>query len=229
MTHLSIVIPVLNEQENIIPLIQRLASTFAPLPYQYEIIFIDDHSIDCTVEKITQQKKYYPISLHTKKGEKGKAQSLIEGFSHAQYEFVCMIDADLQYPPEAIPAMLEKIIHGKDIVVARRKRIDISLRRKIVSASYLFFCDTLLHRLHCDIQSGLKVFRKEILDTISLDPSPWTFDLEFLLKARNAGYTITNHPIIFSERKNGTSKVTPVTAVQIGWTAIKYKFFSCKN
>ena len=96
-----------------------------------------------------------------------------------------MIDADLQYPPEAIPEMMNNINFGVDVVVANRKENHVSLRRKIISRAFNLFFAKYLHGLHVDVQSGLKVFKKEVVERISLHPSQWTFDLEFLLKAKN--------------------------------------------
>src|SRR5690242_5673679 len=118
---LSIVIPVWNEEGNIASLINRIHQSLSYEEIIYELIFIDDHSTDQTRKEIKKFAKHYPVSLFSKQGKKGKAQSLLEGFSYAQYPYICMIDADLQYPPEEIPAMLAKIQAGADVVVANRK------------------------------------------------------------------------------------------------------------
>src|SRR5205823_1855719 len=113
--------PTRNEEGNILPLIERIDKALTLKNISYEIIFIDDHSTDNTQTIISGFSSSYPITLHMKKGIIGKAQSLIEGFSYAKYDIICMIDADLQYPPEAIPPMMEKITKGNaDIVVANR-------------------------------------------------------------------------------------------------------------
>jgi len=136
-----------------------------------------------------------------------------------------MIDADLQYPPEAIPEMVKKLKKGADIVVANRKENNTATKRKIISSVYLFFFGKFMHNFDCDIQSGLKVFKKELIERLPLTPSPWAFDLEFLIKARNAGYVIASYDVLFSKRQSGRSKIGLISAsFQIGWTAIKYKF-----
>lgn len=141
MKNISIIIPVLNEQDNIQVLVERLNKTLSSHSITYEIIFIDDNSTDHTREIIQGLFQTYPtIRVHVKKGVKGKAQSLSEGFAYAIYNTICMIDGDLQYPPEAILEMMKTIECGKaDIVIANRKEKRTGLSRKIISNIYNFF------------------------------------------------------------------------------------------
>lgn len=225
----SVVIPTLNEAGNIESLIRRLRRAFEDAALVGEIIFVDDHSTDDTcqiIEKLqAEYRDTFLITLYEKQGKRGKAASLIEGFGYAKHETIAMIDADLQYPPEAIPAMVEKLSHGADIVVANRTLHDTNVLRSFLSKSFVFFFARLLHDLHCDSQSGLKVFRKKILREVILDPTPWTFDMEFLLSARNYGYVIDTVDISFSDRYAGVSKLNPFAAIfEIGWSAIKLKW-----
>ena len=225
----SVVIPTLNEAGNIESLARRLKRAFEDGTLAGEVIFVDDHSTDDTRQVIEKlQAEYgetFPIALYMKQGKRGKAQSLIEGFGYARYETVVMIDADLQYPPEAIPAMAEKLSHGADIIVANRVLYDTNVMRSFLSKTFVFFFARLLHDLRCDSQSGLKVFRKKILREVILDPTPWTFDMEFLLSARNCGYVIDTADITFSDRYAGTSKLNPFSAIfEIGWSAIRLKW-----
>lgn len=222
---LSIIVPTYNEEGNISSLIKRLDKAFTKNHIEYEIIIIDDHSTDQTREVISLLPKRYPIFLFTKMGKKGKAYSLIEGLQKARYDYCSIIDADLQYPPEYMPLMLSELKNGFDVVVAERKEKRTSIIRKVFSYSFKTIFGKLLHGLDCDVQSGLKVFKKEIIDRISLNPTPWTFDLEFLLKARDAGYKITTKEIMFEERYKGQSKVKLLATIfEIGLSAIKLKF-----
>ena len=205
--NISIIVPTYNEQGNIIPLVHRIDQSLQANNIAYEIIFVDDHSVDQTREVIVQMAKVFPITLLVKSGERGKAQSIIEGTKQAQYDIICMIDGDLQYPPEAIPEMVSSVENTADIVVANRAVSYTSALRKIMSKSFFFFFGRLLHGLSVDVQSGLKVFRKSIMQEITISPSAWTFDLELLKKANDAGYVISSVPIIFAQRKYGETKV----------------------
>lgn len=222
---LSIIIPTYNEAENIPHLISRISSTLSG-SVVFEIIVIDDHSTDNTRGIVTTLKEKFPIQLFMKKGKPGKAYSLLEGFSYAKGESFCIIDADLQYPPEAITQMHRKILDNKaDIVVANRTEYQAGHLRKLFSRVFSLFFVRFLHHLSVDAQSGLKVFRKETIQRYKIDPSAWTFDLEFLLKAREAGYKIVTVPIRFYERTAGKTKVALLkTTFEIGWSAIIMRF-----
>lgn len=226
----SIVIPTWNEEGNIRTLVEEIHRALSAASITYEIIFIDDYSTDQTLSEIYILMDKYPVSVHLKKLQKGKSQSLIEGFSYANYPVICMIDADLQYSPLAIPAMVTKVYEGEsDIVIANRIHHRTKKIRKLMSQTFRRLFIKGLHGLPYDVQSGLKVFRKEIVERISINPSPWTFDLDFLLSATNAGYTITSHDIRFRNRFSGNSKIGVLqSSVQIGREAIKAKFRSPK-
>ncbi len=222
---ISIIIPVVNEERNIKPLVERTDLALKSREIKYELIFIDDRSTDNTVRILKKLQKEYPISVYEKKGKKGKAYSLIEGFARAKYELVAMIDADLQYPPEAIPAMVEKIDEKISIVVANRVKSTTSILRRLVSRMFLIPFGKFLHGFDCDVQSGLKVFKREIVERIKLNPGPWSFDLEFLVKARNAAYKVDSVDIVFDKRHNEKAKISLIpAALEIGISALKLKF-----
>ncbi|MBM2818066.1 MAG: glycosyl transferase family 2 [Parcubacteria group bacterium] len=226
---ISILIPTLNEEGNISKLVERIGDSLRVGNIGYEIIFIDDHSTDGTINSIERISSLYPVSWHMKKGRKGKAHSLIEGFEYAKYDLLAMIDADLQYPPEAIPKMAQKIIDGADIVIANRIVSHKSFSRKIASRFFSLFFGKLLHSLDYDVQSGLKLFRRQIVREIKINPSPWTFDLEFLINARNAGYEIKSIDIIFEDRHSGKSKIHFFKSIyEIGINALSLKLRGIK-
>lgn len=223
MQKISLVIPTLNEEATIPTLVERIHQVCSSHQIQYEIIFIDDHSTDTTFSVIQKLSSLYPITLRLKKGKIGKAFSLLEGFSLAKYPFVGMIDADLQYPPEALVQMIDKLTDS-DIVVANRVYKNVSFQRKILSKIHHSICDRWLHQITCDVQSGLKVFKKEIIERVNVSPSPWTFDLEFLLQARDAGYSLATISIPFSQRTSGFSKVALLqTSLELFFSSVRLK------
>jgi dolichol-phosphate mannosyltransferase len=157
---LSIVIPTYNEKENISNLIKRIDWRLSIEDIRYEIIFIDDHSTDGTENEIIKHAYRYPVKFYLKKGKKGKAHSLLEGFDKVVYPNIAIIDADLQYPPEVLPSMLH-LLRKNDIVVARRNIRKTSLIRNILSRGFMTVFAKKLHGIDTDVQSGLKVFRKK--------------------------------------------------------------------
>lgn len=224
MNKISIIVPVWNEAKNIRTLVDQIDDSMQNNKITYEVIFIDDRSSDGSADIIAQLPKNFPVKQFSKIGNQGKAFSLIEGFGHAKYDIICMIDADLQYPPRAIPQMIEMINEGADMVVGNRQKYSAGPLRKFISKSFNFFFVRMLHGFDVDAQSGLKVFRKSIVEHIKLNPSSWTFDLELLVKARNAGYVIESLDISFNKRHAGNSKISMLTSsYEIGLNAMKLK------
>src|SRR3990167_1133423 len=113
MTNLDIIVPLKNEAPNIKPLVERISTALSKAKIAYRLILVDDRSTDDTVEQVNKLINNYPIILHKKRGKPGKAYCILEGAKLAQSENLAMLDADLQYPPEIIPQMLEKLaVHG---------------------------------------------------------------------------------------------------------------------
>lgn len=218
-------IPVWNEEKNVWALTERLDLALRGQKIDYELIFIDDHSTDKTCQIIKSLAKRYPLSHYLKKGNKGKAHSLLEGFTYARYNLIGVIDGDLQYPPEAIPQMMAKIKAGADIVVANRQHYQDSRFRKILSKGFRLGFGKFVFGLNHDIQAGLKVFKKEVLGVVELQlASGWAFDLEFLHKANEAGFKIENQDIVFHPRAQGRSKVKFLkTAWELGVSALQLR------
>ena len=202
---ISIVIPTCNERKNVNDLSHRLVDSLEQAGLQYELLFVDDHSNDGTPEYLNSLANQFPIKVLSKQGKKGKAFSLLEGFQKADGDVIAMIDADQQYPPESIPEMVKKL-EEFDIVVANRKTRHVSTTRNYLSQLYTFIFGKMLLGLSVDVQSGLKVFNKQVLHNLRLNPTPWGFDYEFLYKAKRMRWQIGQVDTVFNERIYGTDK-----------------------
>jgi glycosyltransferase involved in cell wall biosynthesis len=226
-TAISVVVPTYNEAANVVPLVKRIAKTMKQAGITYEVVFIDDRSDDSTPDIIRSLKKSYPVRVYTKQGTKGKAYSLIEGFAKAKYQLICMIDGDLQYPPEAIPGMSTLLSREEaDIIQTRRVDNNTSRLRKLSTKTFNFVFAQMLFGIKFDTQSGLKLFKKEILTKVDLQPGAWTFDLDFLVKSMQHGYKVVSYDIVFSERLHGEAKISVFTAASemaIDSVKLKYK------
>lgn len=229
MRKLDVIIPVKNEAENVRELVIRLDQALSGNKVRYKAIFVDDHSTDSTVSLLEEMAKQYPIEIHEKKGKPGKAYSILEGAQHTTSDYVAMIDGDLQYPPEALPEMLELTPrHG--MVVANRTNNSASKLRKFVSAANRMVIGRFLLGMKCDVQSGLKVFHRSIIEQVDRSQvAAWAIDMPLLYTARELGYDITCVDITFSDRKAGASKVSLIrTSKEIAVSAMKLKLASKK-
>lgn len=229
MGQLDVIIPVKNEAENVQKLVERLDKSLSHAQITYRLIFVDDSSSDSTLNLLDSLAKSYPIIIHQKQGRPGKAFSIIEGARLASSEYVAMIDGDLQYPPEVLPSMFA-LTPANAIVVANRKIHHTSQVRRTVSRVNRHLFGKLLFGIPADIQSGLKIFRKDLLqylDDQSVDA--WTLDLPLLHTAKELGLSIGSIDIEFLPRNGGSSKLRIWSATaQISMRALKIKLGSPK-
>ncbi|MBI2029379.1 glycosyltransferase [Candidatus Gottesmanbacteria bacterium] len=227
MTTISIIVPVKNEEKNIQVLLDRIDKTFKKTHYSYRVIFIDDRSLDNTQKEIDRLSRQYPIKFFIKQGKLGKAFSILEGVEKVDTDYFVMLDADLQYAPETIPLMIEKV--EKDplvgVVVANRKVYKSSFFRRFASRANKLIFGSLLFGLHTDIQSGLKLVKTEIVSHVNKTTVyPWALDIPLLYTAVQLGFKIDSVDITFERRKNGNSKISFLrTSYEIAKGAIKLR------
>ncbi len=166
---ISIVVPLLNEQDNIGPLYKQITQNLAG-KYNYETIFIDDGSSDNSFTVLSElQKADNKIRVIRFRKNFGQTAALAAGFAHARGSIIVAIDADLQNDPADIPEMIKKLDEGFDVVSGwRKKRHDNAITRLIPSkiANWLIAKITRV-KLH-DFGCTLKAYRKEVLDETKL-------------------------------------------------------------
>lgn len=138
---ICIIIPVHNEQENILPLTHRIMATIHPLEkYFFEILFVDDGSRDNTILEIENLiEKKLPVGYVQLSRNFGHQYALEAGFALANADAVITMDGDLQHPPEEITRMIEKFESGADIVQMQRKNVGEDFKGKLSVSFYTFF------------------------------------------------------------------------------------------
>ena len=165
----SVVVPLLNEQDNIRSLYEQITQTLAG-KYEYEVIFIDDGSTDNSFTVLAGlQKADAKVRVIRFRKNFGQTAALSAGFDHSRGKIIIAIDADLQNDPADIPKMIEKLHEGFDVVSGwRKKRYDNAITRLIPSriANWLIVKITGV-KLH-DFGCTLKAYRREILEQINL-------------------------------------------------------------
>jgi glycosyltransferase involved in cell wall biosynthesis len=161
---ISIVVPLLNEQDNIGPLYEQITQNLTD-KYNYEAIFVDDGSNDNSFKILGNlQKSDNRVRVIRFRKNFGQTPALAAGFAHARGDIIVAIDADLQNDPADIPAMVEKLDEGFDVVSGwRKKRHDNAITRLIPSkiANWLIAKITRV-KLH-DFGCTLKAYRREVL------------------------------------------------------------------
>lgn len=204
---LSIVIPLLNEEESLEELYHWIASVMQSNDFVYELIFIDDGSTDNSWKVIESLASGDP----SVKGIRflknfGKSQALHAGFKAAGGDVVITMDADLQDNPEEIPAMVNRIREdGYDMVSGwKKKRYDSVLMKNLPSKLFNWAArKTSGVRLH-DFNCGLKAFRKEVIKNIEVSGEMHRY---IPVLAKNAGFSKIGEQIVQHQaRKYGKTK-----------------------
>lgn len=205
---ISVVIPVLNEEENIEELHRKTKEKLVQLGEPYEIIFVDDGSTDNTFTKLKQLK---PIKIVKLQKNFGQTSAMDAGFSAAEGEIVVTMDGDLQNDPEDIPVLVKKIREGYDVVSGWRKNRQDSIGRKLLSywGNKITYKVTGLY-LH-DYACAIKAYRKEILKDVHLYGEMHVFLPAYLY---GRGAKVTEIPVNHHGRKSGVSKHTFMKAVK---------------
>ncbi|MBS7642715.1 MAG: glycosyltransferase family 2 protein [Candidatus Bathyarchaeia archaeon] len=211
MVKLSVVIPTYMEAENIGLLLVRLRDTLESI--DHEVIVVDDDSPDGTADIAEEYGRWYRnVRVIRRTGVRGLASAIIEGISKAYGSYIVVMDADMQHPPELIPTMLAKAEDGYDVVVASRyvrgggvSRW--SIGRRIVSRLATLIARIAIPRVRVlrDPLSGFFLFRKGILEGVSIDPESCKILVEIVAKARDV--RIYELPYRFQPRYRGRSKL----------------------
>ncbi|MBP7740588.1 glycosyltransferase [Candidatus Woesebacteria bacterium] len=224
MKNLDIIIPVKDEVETLEELVKRISSAFKDSGIKYQNIFIDDHSTDGTFQKLNQLKKNYPITIVKKHGKPGKAFSILEGSQIATSSYIAVIDADLQYPPESLIDLIKET-ELSGLVVGKRKYNGSKKFRHLISRSAKLFLGKFLFKFKYDVLSGVKVFKKDILEQIKVeDITPSSLDVPLLDTALELGYSISEVEIEFQDRKNKNHNNNRLkNAIEITKSAINYR------
>ena len=207
----SVIIPTLNEGENIADLLIRLHQALTQHAIVYEVIVVDDHSTDNTVAAAVSvaKEKNLPVRVLTKRGRRGKSFSLMEGFAAARYDVMAMMDGDLQHPPEVLVDMLS-CLADSDLVVADRRGGPNDLHLRGLMSLVFTFLVRVLFGIDTDIESGLKVFHRNVYEGLPINPGQWGFDLHLVTQAVRNGHALHNMPFTVQKRTAGKSKVKPV-------------------
>ena len=234
MTTLSVVIPAYNEESGIAEIIQRVLAVQGDLNKagvdNLELLVVDDGSKDQTAQItriLENQSEALRLICHPE--NRGYGAALKTGFSEAQGEFIGFLDADGTYPPEYFPQLCESALNGSDLVIGSRMvgaESQMPITRRVGN---FFFARlvSLLGRQHItDSASGMRVFKKEVLEKISPLPDGLNLTPVMSTKAIHEDVEMSEVPIPYSERV-GRSKLSVVRdgslfLQSIIWTVLTY-------
>ena len=205
--NISVVIPLLNEQESLTELYDWIAKVMQSNHFSYEIIFIDDGRTDdsWTIIEQLSNKDANVKGIRFLKNF-GKSQALHAGFEKAQGDVIITMDADLQDNPEEIPELYNMIVNDKFDLVSgwKKKRYDSVISKNLPSKLFNWAARrTSGVKLH-DFNCGLKAYKKDVVKNIDVNGEMHRY---IPVLAKNAGFTkITEKVVLHQARKYGTTK-----------------------
>jgi len=212
--NLSVVVPVFNEVENVRHLCEKLHEVLSKIGRSYEIVLVDDGSMDGTWEKMRETVRGKPgFRLIRLRRNFGQTAAMSAGMHEARGDVIVTLDADLQNDPEDIPLLLERIDKGFDVVSGWRKdRKDKAISRLLPSmaANKLISRVTGVH-LH-DYGCTLKAYRREVLDNIELygDMHRFIPALASRVGCKVDEVVVRHYPRRFGKSKYGLSRIVKV-------------------
>ena len=207
---ISIVVPLLNEEQSLGELADQITKALAKTSYSYEILFIDDGSTDRSWEIVEQlAEKHVEIQGIRLRRNYGKSDALQTGFDRSSGRFVVTMDADLQDDPNEIPAMIEKLENGADLVSGWKKKrhdpISKTIPSRFFNAVTRWVTGIKLHDFNC----GLKAYRKEVVENITLYGEMHRY-VPLLAKWEGFGrieeQVVQHHPRKYGNTKFGISR-----------------------
>ena len=213
---ISIVIPVYNEEENVPILYERLKEVLDSLPYDYEIIFVNDGSTDRTgeiLEEIAQKDKRVKVIEFARNF--GQTPAMVAGMDYATGDVIITMDGDLQNDPKDIPRLLEKIEEGYDVVSGWRKnRKDAAVSRKLPSKIANWLIGKLTGVKIHDYGCTLKAYRSDVIKRVRLYGELHRFIPALASTVTSVDRIIEipveHHPRIYGKSKYGISRTFKV-------------------
>lgn len=232
-----VIIPTYNEKENIENIIRKVFS----LDGGFDILIIDDGSPDGTAAIVKRLQQEFPERLHMigRPGKLGLGTAYITGFKWSidkGYDYTFEMDADFSHNPEDLPRLYQACKDGADLAIGSRYCDGISvinwpIGRIIMSYYASVYVRTVLGMKVYDCTAGFKCYSNKVLRTIDLDKvemKGYGFQIEMKYTTYKLGFKITEVPIIFVNRKAGTSKMSGGIFGEAFWGVLKLRFRKLK-
>jgi dolichol-phosphate mannosyltransferase len=212
-----VIIPTYNEKENIEKIIRKVFS----LSYSFELLIIDDGSPDGTATIVKKLQLEFPNQLHLEErsGKLGLGTAYIHGFKWAlerNFEYIFEMDADFSHNPEDLIRLREACVNGADVAIGSRYIKGVNVVNWPMGRVLMSYFASMYVRLITginiqDATAGFKCYRRKVLETIPMDKIKfvgYAFQIEMKFTAIKYGFNVVEVPIIFTDRTEGTSKMS---------------------
>ncbi len=218
MNERLVIIPTYNEIENIDSIIDAVFN----LPLDVHLLIVDDNSPDGTGKRIKELQNKYTVNLHLleRTGKLGLGTAYILGFQWAikkGYLYICEMDADFSHNPEDLPRLFNACQHDSaDMAIGSRyisgvNVVNWPMSRVLISYFASVYVRLITRMKVRDATAGFVCYRSAVLEVIKLDNikfKGYAFQIEMKFKAWKYGFNLVELPIIFTDRREGTSKMS---------------------
>ena len=228
-----VIIPTYNEVENA----EKIIRAVLALPEGFEILIIDDGSPDGTATVVKGLQKEFDGRLHLleRSGKLGLGTAYLTGFKWALergYDYIFEMDADFSHAPSDLPRLLGACTGGADLAIGSRYCNGVSvvnwpIGRILISYFASVYVRKMLGFKIFDSTAGFLCYSRKVLETINLDGvqmKGYGFQIEMKYTAHRLGFKIAEVPVIFVNRKEGTSKMSGGIFGEAFWGVIKLRF-----
>ena len=236
MTRNIVLIPTYNESENIEAIIHAVINQ----PIQPDILIIDDNSPDGTASMVKKMQETLGERLHIleRSGKLGLGTAYIAGFKWAlsrDYDYIFEMDADFSHNPDDINKLHNACVtQNGDLAIGSRYKSGVNvinwpMGRVLMSYFASMYVRIITRMPIMDATAGFKCYHRSVLETIDLDKikfKGYAFQVEMKFTAWKYGFNVIEVPIVFTDRKQGTSKMSGGIFNEAIWGVIKMKFSS---
>jgi len=232
---LSVLMPMYNEELRAAASILETDDFFKKLGIDYEIVVADDGSADKTAQKISDlgnpRVKVVKLAVN-----EGKGQALKEGFKQCEGDLIMFLDGDLDIHPRQFEVLFEVLKNeNADVVIGSKRHkksvLNYPRHRRIMSAIYFFLVKLLFGLPLKDTQTGIKLFKAEVLKSVfhKVLIKRYAFDLELLILAHHYGYKISEAPVVVDFKgKYGHIKLKTIFRMVWDTLAVFYRLHILK-
>jgi glycosyltransferase involved in cell wall biosynthesis len=225
--NLSVIIPVYNEVKNIEEIVKRVKAR----RLASEIIVVDDGSQDGTRDILKKMDRKGKVRVILLEKNQGKGAAVVTGMKAATGDVLLIQDADLEYDPRDYPALLQPIKEGLADVVYGSRFLGGAHRvtmfwHQVANQLLTFMTNILYDSILTDMETGYKVFRREVIEGITIRSKRFNFEPEFTAKILKRRYRIFEVPITFNPRDYADGKKIKLKdAFEAVFALLRYRFF----
>ncbi len=237
MSNRVVIIPTYNEKENIEKMIRKVFS----LEEYFELLIVDDSSPDGTGEIVKSlQKEFAGLHLLSRAGKEGLGKAYLAGFQWAldhHYEYIFEMDCDFSHNPDDLIRLFKACEEGADVTIGSRYVTGVNVVNWPMSRVMLSFFGSVYVRfisgvkVH-DATAGFKCYRRKVLESINFDKirfKGYGFQIEMKYVSWKMGFKLKEVPIIFTDRTEGTSKISKNIIAEALFGVIRLKLSSVKR